>query len=804
MIIAHKDPSTGQKQSLAEHLLNVAKFSSEYGSVIKQGDILFLIGLLHDLGKADRNFQKKINKKPTMRVTHSSAGAKYLMQKAHSSDLSGISKKVGFGEFIEVVLYVITAHHGLYDILKLESKDNQLVQRLRYDEINSGEIEYYFEEDVVPFAEKLFKENDIDLAELMIKAFNEFKDLSQRLNFDRGNKDEEKFYTSLKVRLYLSFLKNADITDSINAYEAVVEPLSNEEISNKKKDYIEKIEERYKEYESPENDMDAIRNRLASEAKERGEIDFPGVYQLNLPTGAGKTLLSLRYGVHQLNSQNKKRLFYITPFLSVLEQNADEIKTLLKDEDITEHHSNIVKELSPDKAEEDSKKEVFSQYLVDSWDSPVVLSTMVQFFQTLFKEKSNNIRRFSSLANSVIILDEVQSLPIEVTHLFNMTMNFISQTMQSSVVLCTATQPKYDSKYIKYPIDYSKDNGKGIVSMSNEERKIFDRTEIFKLNNGEESGAEEIVKEIISNPEDSVLIILNTKKAVNEVFDELKNQTDRPLFYLSTNLCPKHRKDVIEKIKELLPDEPVICVSTQLIEAGVDISFKRLIRSYAGIDSIVQAMGRCNRNGELPGKGIVKLVKTKKEFENINVSALKSIKDKVNETEKILRDEPEPLDLSKVNDDFFDSYYGNHSNKMNYPLGKDRGDAVSLLSSNQHRIVPGVNGRLKQSFRTAAENIDLIKQETTGVIVYYDEKSNEKIEKLIEAANQFELHYEIEQGAKIKMLLKELQPYTVNMYNLNEYSDEIMPYMDGRIKILQADYYDKQTGAVDKIDSLIM
>src|SRR5699024_7601259 len=182
----------------------------------------------------------------------------------------------------------------------------------------------------------------------------------------------------------------------------------------------------------------------------RGKKDGPGIYQLNLPTGAGKTLISLRYSMHQLNEQNKSRFIYITPFLSVLEQNADEIKNILKDKDIIEHHSNVIKEKSDENENIenlDSKRKVFDEFLIDTWDSPIVLSTMVQFFQPLFKGKPANIRRFASLINSVIVLDEVQSLPVTVTHIFNLTMNFISQVMGSTIIMCTATQPMYNSKY---------------------------------------------------------------------------------------------------------------------------------------------------------------------------------------------------------------------------------------------------------------------------------------------------------------------------------------------------------------------
>lgn len=805
VLIAHKNHETAEEQELSNHLLNVGRLAAENGSVIKHEETLYLIGILHDLGKADRRFQEKITQKPSMKVKHAAAGAKYFNQYIKQKyDLKGNILKedyILFGEYLDVISYVILSHHGLFDIFSTHSHENQLVYRMEYDERKDEGI-YYFEEDVVKFANEFFQENDVDLSRLITDSFKEFKCLSEKLS--SIDETEEHFYSGLKVRLYLSILKNADITDTINAYREEVESLSEEDLEEKKEHYMKAVEQVYAGFSKPVTEIDEVRNRLAVEARDRGRTDGPGIYRLNLPTGAGKTLLSLRYGVHQMKHQNKQRLIYITPFLSVLEQNAEEIKSILKDKHITEHHSNMVRtsEEGETGVQEDTRENMLFQYMMDSWDSPMILSTMVQFFQTLFKEKSNNIRRFSSLANSVIILDEVQSLPIEVTHLFNMMMNFISQVMDSVIILCTATQPVYDSDYIKYQIDYQHRNKKDIVKMNEEERKSFDRTTVSKLNQGESSDEEEITEEILNHPDDSTLVILNTKKAVNKVVEILKAQTSRPVYYLSTNLCPEHRKDIIREIKEKLPTEPVICVSTQLIEAGVDIDFKRLIRSYAGIDSIVQSMGRCNRNGKLEGKGQVKLVKTKKEFENIDVSALKSIKEKVSVTERILRDENAEINITELNDKFYESYFANASENLNYSFGKDMGTAVDLLSENKYLALPSKRRYLNQSFKSAGQMINLIDQETIPVIVYYGE-SKEIIEELIPMLERVETEYNLEEIDEIKKILNQLQLYTVNLYNLEKLGQAIMSYFDGSINILIEDNYDEALGVIEEASDFV-
>lgn len=807
-MFAHYDRETQKKQLLQDHLFNVAMGGHMSAQSINQGNVLLLIGLYHDLGKSERRFQMMMLNETNERVNHSSAGAKYLSNEINDVLTKNymdkeILRKYG-RSFIEIICYVISAHHGVYDIpfTDEDSKkigNSRLLRRLTYDLDDS----YHYKEDVIPFANDLNDKLQItyqkSLSEIILAAFHEYVQLFNKLKWTETS--EMKFYETLIIRLYLSLLKNADILDTVNAYDTIVEPISEADRQNLSKGYYESIEKLYKSYNKPTTKINEARTKIAKSIKNRGENDQSGIYRLDLPTGSGKTNLSMRYGFHQMYYSHKKKFIYITPFLSVLEQNAHHIRKVVGEKNIgvLEHHSNI---LTIDSSESDAKQQVMCEYLVDTWDSPIVLSTMVQIFQTFFKNKSSNIRRFSNLIDSVLILDEVQSLPIDVTTLFNLTINFLSVAMNASIVLCTATQPVYDSKYIKHKIQYGGNNNEEIdlLSLTSEDREIFNRTEIYKFSEDNNIATLEQIAERVERYEnDSILIILNTKAAVKKLYKLLSKRTIRQCYHLSTNMCAKHRLDIIKKIKENIT-EPLICVSTQLIEAGVDLDFNRVIRSYAGIDSIVQAAGRCNREGKLI-KGIVELVDVTEDQEDLSSTALKSIRDKKITTKRITVNKKSPINVEEFNNEFFERYYANTEEKIfDYITSKDDSTIYEMLSINKANS-SNVRSYLKQSFDTAGKKMDLIKDDAKGVIVYYDngEFSNKNdIEKLITKIRQFESGYKIEDLEDVKDLIRKLQPYTVNIREGSRWENSIMQFQNGYIQILQEQYYSREVGILEE------
>ena len=799
MILAHKD-NRGNKQSLEKHSFNVAVQARESAQVIEQGDILFLFGLFHDLGKANTAFQDKLEMYPNKHVDHSSAGARYLFQKIQTFLKDSFIQTKDRILFQEISAYVISAHHGMYDI-PLQDEGIQ-AERFAFNKLRhriiGGIANEPYQKDILPFAQKLEDELSAygyrDLNDLIEKAFGNYQQAWSKLSC--SDESEKEYYSGCFIRMYLSFLKNADILDTINAYGLLIEPLKDEEKQKLNESYLEAIERKYESFSHPTTSLNEIRSQIGERVKSRGEKDSTGIYRLDLPTGAGKTNLSMRYAFHQLVDQNKSRFFYITPFLSVLEQNASEIRKVIGEVGVLEHHSNVVKQT----ADNDEKEAAMSDYLIESWDSQTVLTSMVQFFQTLFKTKSANIRRFSSLANSVLILDEVQSLPIEVTTLFNLTMNFLNKVMNTTIILCTATQPAYDSTAIKHKLSYGGKNGEAtdIVELTHDEKEVFSRTELRKFDeNNQHSNLSDLVDFVLENDE-SILAIFNTKKTVDKLYMMFEGLTDRPIYQLSTNMCAQHRLDIISEIKQHLKKGiPIICISTQLIEAGVDIDFNRVIRSYAGVDSIVQASGRCNREGKRD-KGQVTLVNLTTEEENL--SHLKEIKAKKDATEYILHKISSPIEMSLLNRDFFEYYYANNQGSMDYPLS--HGESVyDYLSINSYQDRNNFKGKLKQAFKTAGLKMNLINNDTIGVLVPY----RDAIEKLLVLEELCEYDYpSVEDYQTIKALLKELQPYTVNVRKHNQVLEATKPYFNGQIQILSDGYYDDKKGITLESGSFLM
>ncbi|MEY8699589.1 CRISPR-associated helicase Cas3' [Streptococcus ferus] len=800
MILGHyqaaNESEEEKKQGLEEHLINVAESARQSANSIGQGDVLFLLGLYHDLGKSDRLFQKKLKEEPGLHVDHSYAGARYLFQ-----EIVSVFQRLGRNSneaqlFREIMAYIISAHHGVYDVPLPE--DMEGASKYRHSKlfyrIGQPREDYHYKEDVEVYAklleERLPKFGYQNLDDLVSRAFKNFQSAWARLSITDDS--EAAYYSSCFIRLYLSYLKNADILDTINAYDLVLEPKTAEENGELVQKYFRSVEEVYAGFGNPTTELNRIRTALGERVKQRGANDSPGIYRLNLPTGAGKTNLSLRYAVHQLTQKGKKRFFYMTPFLSVLEQNAASIQEIIGKEGVLEHHSNLVREqqdTAPQNEEygEETINSLMTDYLVDTWDSPVVLTTMVQFFQSLFKTKSANVRRFSSLANSILILDEVQSLPIEVTTLFNLTMNFLSRIMGATVILCTATQPAYDSEAISHQLLYGGEMAEqaDIVALTAEEQEVFTRTELRKFDESDTASQLSDLASFILEEESSMLVILNTKPAVEKLYSLLEFQTARPLYHLSTNMCAQHRLDVIQEIKgQLEKNVPLICISTQLIEAGVDVDFERVVRSYAGLDSIVQAAGRCNREGKR-GLGQVTLINLYEEEESLTY--LKEIKHKKEATEKILIKVDSPIDAGSLNRLFFESYYANNRNLLDYPLSSNESvyDYLSLST-----FKGSLNCQIRQSFKTAGQKMDLIKDDSIGVLVPYGDGAEEIAdleERLVN--NPYPRGQDL---VEIKQILKSLQPFTVNLRKYDSRLQAVRYYLEGQVLILQEEYYDKE------------
>jgi CRISPR-associated endonuclease/helicase Cas3 len=350
-------------------------------------------------------------------------------------------------------------------------------------------------------------------------------------------------------------------------------------------------------------------NRLRTEISDRCReaASLPGgVYRLSVPTGGGKTLSSLRFALEHARLHNKERIFYIIPYTTIIDQNAAEIRRILKRDDlILEHHSNVIRENWPwdQNSEED---EADYNLLTEQWSSPIILTTMVQFLNSLYAGGTRAARSMHRLTNSVLGFDEVQATPVSCIHLLTGALNFLSGLCNTTVLLCTATQPELTE--VERPLRILGECQ--IVGSLDDQFNIFKRNRVIDSRKDGGYTINDLSLFTIDKLSDLMtgLIILKTKDAARKLYLEIEqwnqslNDSEQyNLFYLSTSLCPAHRKELLAEIQSLLHGGKVICISTQLIEAGIDISFQCVIRAVAGLDSIAQAAGRCNRHKEYEG-----------------------------------------------------------------------------------------------------------------------------------------------------------------------------------------------------------
>lgn len=459
------------------------------------------------------------------------------------------------------------------------------------------------------------------------------------------------------------------------------------------------------------------------------------------------------------------RIIYVVPFTTIIDQNAKEVRKILEPSDegispgsvVLEHHSN----LTPDKQTWRNK------ILSEDWDAPVIFTTSVQFLETLFGAGTRSARRMHNLANAVIIFDEIQTLPINCVHLFNNAINFLVEQCGSSAVLCTATQPLLDRV----------DEKKGAIRLKVPDAEIMpDVSKLFSdlkrvevINRRKPGGwtheevAELAVAEMRSSG--SCLVVVNTKAAARVIFDLCRTRAAMAkVFHLSTNMCPAHRKERLAAIiQDLDGKRPVLCVSTQLIEAGIDIDFGSAVRFMAGLDSIAQVAGRCNRH-MLRALGRVHVVNPAED----KADMLKDIRTGKEVAERILEELAEsspvsPIDLLNpaVMATYFQYYFFDRGREMDYPVaakevGRDD-NLLNMLAENgmavQIRKTPP-SIFLRQSFMAAARAFKVINAPTQGIIVPYTDVGKATINDLCSA---FEPQKQFE-------LLKRAQQFAVNVF----------------------------------------
>ena len=812
MAIAHQRKHDNAIQSLEEHLLGVASEAKTFAAKVhlqQQGE---LIGLLHDLGKYSRDFQNYIQsavglldpdedeefvdaKELKGKIDHSSAGAQLIWNE--------LSKHGQMGQIVgQILALCIASHHsGLIDCLS--SNDKGLGEDIFTRRMQKLGERTHLQEAVRNMDEQVAERfRELATHPQLVDGLKEtIRQIALR-DVIKGIAPHQNGVTQFKIGLLVRFLFSCLIdADRINT--ADFENPDAASLRSKGKysnwDLLTERLENELQGKKVQHPIDKIRRRISDQCLSSASRN-KGIYTLTVPTGGGKTLASLRFALHHAKAHGMDRVLYAIPFTSIIDQNADVVRTVLEPAGVVpgsvvlEHHSNLT-------PEEQTWK---SKILTENWDAPVVYTTNVQILETLFGAGTRGARRMHQLANAVLIFDEIQTLPINCIHLFCNAINFLIEHCGSTVVLCTATQPLLNRV----------EPAKGALHVTTESELMPDVTTLFAelkrvevLNRRKPGGwrNEEIAHLALEEVEQhkSCLVIVNTKRSARDIFQLCRNQTDIPIHHLSTSMCPAHRRKVLSNIRESLTrKEPVLCISTQLIEAGVDIDFGSVIRFMAGLDSIAQAAGRCNRNG-YSRLGRVHVVNPSDE----NIERLTDIQSGKNATARLL-DEYEQH-ATMFGDDlvgpqamqwYFHYYFFDRRKDMDYPvsagtLGHDD-TLLNLLSVNptateEYRRSRGAYPHLylRQSFMSAAKAFKAIDAPTRGVIVPYGEEGKAIINELCSA-------FQVEKQWK---LIRKAQQYTVNVFphELLRLRDDYaaLPVQEGAdILYLDTRYYSPQFG----------
>ncbi|MBZ4219620.1 MAG: CRISPR-associated helicase Cas3' [Chlorobium sp.] len=480
-----------------------------------------------------------------------------------------------------------------------------------------------------------------------------------------------------------------------------------------------------KQTDALQSSVNHARTAILNDCNNKAKL-VPGLFSLTVPTGGGKTLSSMAFALNHAIRHGKKRIIIAIPYTSIIEQTADVYRKVFGKDEVLEHHSNF-----------DSEKENLKANLAtDNWDAPIIVTTNVQLFESLFAAKSSACRKLHNIVNSVIVLDEAQMLPTEYLQPIVSVIKVLTEYFKTSVVLCTATQPVLSGR-IGTGQNVLKGFSEGSVRelMTNPDKlfEIFQRVTIQMVGNSDDRQEWQTIAEKLCDWEQA-LCIVNTRNNCRELHGLMPEGT----VHLSALMCPEHRSEVIAGIKSKLKENvPVHVISTQLLEAGVDIDFPVVFRAFTGLDSIAQAAGRCNREGKLENGQVFVFNPPKPPPAGIMLKAEQA-------GQEMFRVYPELA--ASLMPGAFRQYLHLYFNRLN---DFDKKGIMDLLAGPDAR-------QFNIQFRTAALRFKLIDDaQQHGLIVRYQSGTTNN-EKLI---NQLRF------GGPSRKLMRKLQRYSVNVYD---------------------------------------
>jgi len=670
-------PDKSDWQLLSDHLKKVGHIAAENARYFDAAILAENAGLLHDIGKYTVEFQKRLE--GGNRVDHATAGAKIAIKK--------------WGHFGKVMAYIIAGHHvGLANGIDSEKDRSTLDDRLKK---------------TIPELDKIWGE-EIALPDQL--SFPSFKPTG--------------FQTAFLIRMLFSCLVDADFIDTEKFYQEL-------EGNQKKRGNHPPLKKLQQTLNSHLEDLrnNVVSNSTGTVNELRQEVlDYsrkqallpPGLFSLTVPTGGGKTLTSMAFALDHAIEHQLRRVIYVIPFTSIIEQNAKVFRDVFKelgDDIVIEHHSAFDDEKFKDKQETKDKLRL----AMENWDAPVVVTTAVQFFESLFADRTSKCRKLHNITGSIIILDEAQMLPLKLLRPTMAAIDELAKNYKCSVVLCTATQPA-----LKDP-DFR--NGfQNVREIAPNPEELYTRLDRVTVRHIGDQTDEQLIERMQNN--EQILVIVNNRRHARALFDLIGD--DKSYYQLTTLMCARHRRKILKEIREKLKNrEPCKVISTSLIEAGVDISFPRLMRAETGLDSVAQAAGRCNREDEARKEDSEVLIFTTPEWK-----APPEIDQYAASMRHVLRNHEGNLLAPEAIKAYFKDVYWRKDEEL---------DAKKLLKTHCDH-----HAKLTFPFQTIASDYRMIESYMHPIIIAYDKKSDALIKKL--RYSEF-----------VGSIARELQPYLVQV-----------------------------------------
>lgn len=704
IIISHVRQIDGIVQSNEEHQRGVAELASKFASEFGMSEWGRVLGLLHDKGKEKKAFQQHIIKESALDSTIKVEGD------YRHAYVGALIAKILFPKQHLLMDNALMGHHrGLYDdgdmkeVLKLQIPDDVTI-----DEINARlEIPRLEKPKDIHHLERMLYSCLVDADYLDTEAF-----MQPEQSKLRGNHESLKVLEG-KLEAYLSGLKK----------------------------------------NAPDTEVNRIRNEVQQWCIKES-VKAQGFYSLTVPTGGGKTLASVLWAIKHTVKNDLKRIIIAIPYTSIIAQTASVLRSIFGEENVLEHHSNVDRTKANDK--ELSQKQ---RLATENWDYPIIVTTNVQLFESLFSNKPSDCRKLHNIAKSVLILDEVQTLPMNFLQPVIDTFDTLKRVFGVSILFTTASQPVLSGKILGSNPFVSFEGLSQIHEIVPREANLHDclRRVKIEFEDDDNKDYDEVAEQISKHSR--VLCIVNTRNVAKEIYSRLPK--DGICLHLSRMMCPDHVRETIDRVKAALKDPSnnvIRVVATQLIEAGVDIDFPVVFRQEAGLDSILQAAGRCNREGCL------------EQGETFVFGLQKSLPPGFMTQTNNAR-----LGMGKDHDWFspeaMEAYFKQLYSRVNT---FDKANIKELLY------------KPEMQFETAALEFRLIDDNTTSVIVNWK--------------NSMELVERLKNEGVSYSLMKALSQFSVNvrerdLKKLDE-AGAIEEVLEGIFVIRDASFYDKQIGLV--------